>query len=210
LVRTLDLRDVIIMGQDWGGPIGIGTALAVPERVGGLVFGNTWFWPDVPLSTRIFSWVMSTSAMQRAIVERNFFVEQLLPAGTARRLSEAEMEVYRRVQPSPQARRGVAEFPRRIVASAPWLATLAEAVPRVLGEKPLLLVWGMRDRAFTPGKCLPRWRASFRDVVVVELPRAKHFIQEDEPESIASAIVARYATVPVAKGSPAHAPSPSA
>src|SRR5262245_51522189 len=74
LTAHLDLRDLIVMGQDWGGPIGIATALASPDRVTGLVFGNTWFWPTDRLINKVFSWVMSTRRMQRAILEDNYFV----------------------------------------------------------------------------------------------------------------------------------------
>jgi haloalkane dehalogenase len=50
----------------------------------------------------------------------------------------------------------------------------------------------MKDFAFRPGPSLPRMRATFPDHVIVELPTAKHFIQEDAPDEIASAIIARF------------------
>ncbi len=45
LVRKLDLKNIVIMMQDWGGPIGFAVALENPERVRGFVIGNTWAWP---------------------------------------------------------------------------------------------------------------------------------------------------------------------
>jgi haloalkane dehalogenase len=50
----------------------------------------------------------------------------------------------------------------------------------------------MRDVGFRPAM-IPRMRAAFSDVVVVELPRAKHYIQEDAPAEIAEAIGERFA-----------------
>lgn len=50
----------------------------------------------------------------------------------------------------------------------------------------------MKDFAFRPGPTLPRMRAAFPDHVLVELPKAKHFIQEDAPDQIAAAIVERF------------------
>ena len=50
----------------------------------------------------------------------------------------------------------------------------------------------MRDMAFRPKAFLPRMRATFPDHEVVELPRAKHYIQEDAPEEIAAAILQRF------------------
>src|SRR5436190_3611699 len=74
LVERLDLSDLIVMGHDWGGPIGTSVAAADPDRVSGLVLGNTWFWPP-DRRARMFSRVMSTGPLQRAIVKRNLFVE---------------------------------------------------------------------------------------------------------------------------------------
>jgi len=192
LVDHLGLDGFLTMGQDWGGPISMAVAVDRPDRVRGVVLGNTWFWRTDELSTKIFSRVMSSPPMQWAILHRNFFVEQLIPAGTGRRLDNAVMKHYRAVQPNPQARKGVAEMPKQILAAHPLLERLGREVPAKLGAKPALFVWGMKDFAFRPGPTLPRMRAAFADYVLVELPAAKHFIQEDAPDRIAGAIVERF------------------
>jgi haloalkane dehalogenase len=191
LVRSLDLHDLIVMGHDWGGPIGLSAACAETERVTGLVLGGTWFWP-ADLRARIFSRVMSSRPLQRAILQRNLFVERFIPRGTNRELSGAEMEHYRAVQPTPAARVGVAEFPRQIVRSRDLLEHLAEDVPRVLGGKRTLITYPMADAAFRPGSVLPRMRSAFTDAVVVELPDASHYFVEDAPDVVAAAIAARF------------------
>lgn len=188
LITHLCLDDLIVMGQDWGGPIGIKCALSVPDRVSGFVFGNTWFWPTDKTSVKLFSRFMSTRLMQWAILERNYFVNRLIPAATASALPDEVMEHYRSVQPNRAARVGVAELPRQLIRAEPWLKTLAAAVPDTLSGKPLLLVWGMRDVAFPPGYFIPRWQSVFRSSTVHPLPHAKHFFQEDAPESVAEAI----------------------
>ncbi len=83
-------------------------------------------------------------------------------------------------------------MPKQIMAAYPLLGRLAEEVPAKLGAKPALFVWGMKDFAFRPGPTLPRMRAAFPDYVLIELPNAKHFIQEDAPDQIAGAIVERF------------------
>lgn len=191
-VDHLELDNYLTMGQDWGGPISMAVAVQRAERVRGVILGNTWFWPTDVFTTKMFSRVMSSPPLQYAILHRNFFVERLVPAGSQHRPSDAVMEHYRAVQPSPAARRGVAEMPKQILAAEPLLARLARDVPAKLGAKPALFVWGMKDFAFRPGPSLPRMRATFPDHVVVELPDAKHFIQEDAPDRIAAAIVERF------------------
>lgn len=191
-VDHLGLDGYVSMGQDWGGPISLAVAVERADRVRGIVLGNTWFWPTDELTTKFFSKVMSSCPMQYAILKRNFFVETMIPAGTENRPTEEVMEHYRQTQPAPAARAGVAEFPKEILAARPLLEGLARDVPANLGNKPALLVWGMKDVAFRPGPAIPRMRAAFPDHVVVELPKAKHFIQEDEPDRIAQAIIDRF------------------
>jgi haloalkane dehalogenase len=192
LVDHLELDGYLSMGQDWGGPISTAVGTARADRVRGVVLGNTWFWLSDDLSTKMFSKVMGSPPMQWAILQRNFFVERLIPAGTAKKLSPEVMEHYRAVQPTPQARAGVARMPKEILAAGPMLERLARDVPAKLGAKPALLVWGMKDFAFKPGPNLPRMRAAFSDHVLVELPDAKHYIQEDAPDRITQAIIERF------------------
>lgn len=191
-VDHLNLDGYLTMGQDWGGPISMAVAVERAARVRGVILGNTWFWRTDELTTKIFSRVMGSPPMQWAILHRNFFVEQLIPAGTAHRPDPAVMQHYRAVQPDAAARKGVAEMPKQILAAHPLLARLGREVPAKLGDKPALLVWGMKDFAFRPGPTLPRMRSAFPDHVLVELPDAKHFIQEDAPDAIAAAIIDRF------------------
>ena len=84
-VDHLGLDGYLSMGQDWGGPISTAVAVERADRVRGIVLGNTWFWPADTLPMKTFSKVMSSPPMQYAILRRNFFVERLIPAGTAHR-----------------------------------------------------------------------------------------------------------------------------
>ena len=192
LVDHLDLDGFLVMVQDWGGPIGFDIATKRADSVGGIVHGNTWFWPVDTLMFKLFPRVMSTRFMQRQIVEKNFFVERIMRRSMTQKLSQAEMDHYRRPLPTPEARVGVAEFPRQILEAKPLLARLEADVPRLLGSKPVVFTWGMKDPAFRPKPTLPKARAAFSDHEVVELPNASHYIQEDAPEAIADAIRKRF------------------
>jgi haloalkane dehalogenase len=189
LVDQLGLDGFIVMGQDWGGPIGMSVATRRAERVAGLVFMNTWFWRTDRLAMTLFSRVMSSRPLQRRILERNLFVERLMPRSVTHPLEAEVLEHYRRAQPTPAARWGVAEFPRQILASGAWLERLASQAPRALGDKPVLLVWGMKDPGFGSRKVIARWRRSFPAAEVVVLADANHYIQEDAPDQIADAVV---------------------
>ncbi len=191
-VDSIGLVDYVSMGQDWGGPISMAVDTARPDRVRGVVLGNTWFWPSDDIRMNLFSRMMSSRPLQSAILKRNFFVERLIPTATTRTLPPRVMDHYRAVQPSPAARRGVAEFPKQILAARPLLERLSRDVPALLGAKPALFVWGMKDFGFNATRMLPRMRAAFPDHVVVELPEANHFIQEDASAPIAESIIQRF------------------
>ncbi len=120
----LGLDDMIVMGQDWGGPISMSMAAARSDRVSGIVLGNTWFWKDVSPTMRLFSRVMSTGFMQRRISEKNWFVERGIPTGVTTRLSQQVMDHYRAVQPNPEMRVALPVAPREILASGDWLEDL--------------------------------------------------------------------------------------
>ncbi len=191
VVDHLGLDGVIVMGHDWGGPTGLSVAAARADRVAGLVLGNTWFWPSQGRA-RMFSAVMSSRPAQKAILERNFFVERFVPQGVVRRLGAEEMEHYRAVHPTPAHRVGIAALPRQIVAARPWLEDVARTVPARLGAKPTLVTWPLRDTAFPAKRHVSRVCSAFEDVRVVELPHAKHYFQEDASGEVAAAISERF------------------
>ena len=191
LIDHLGLNDFITMGQDWGGPISMAVATARPDRVRGVVLGNTWFWPADGWRLKLFSIVMGTWPLQYLVLHRNLFVE-FVRLATTEKLAETVMQHYRGVQPTPAARRGIAEFPKQIRAARPLLERLAHDVPGQLGSKPALFVWGMEDPAFPLASTLSRLQDTFPDNVVVRLPQANHFIQEDAPDAIAEAILKRF------------------
>ena len=186
LVQALDLQDLTIMGQDWGGPIGLRVALEELPRLRALVMGNTWYWPLDAWQAKAFAYVMSMDPVQSMILQKNLFVERVMPLGVKHALAEEVMHHYREALPTPKSRIGVAEFPRQLIEASDWLDDLAEGVRESLGNVPLLLTWGIHDLAF-PSRYMERFREDFRLARVHRLD-AKHYIQEDAPGEIASAI----------------------
>ncbi|MEX1295610.1 MAG: alpha/beta fold hydrolase, partial [Candidatus Limnocylindrales bacterium] len=191
LIDHLDLQDAVVMGQDWGGPIGLDVASRMPDRFSGLVMGNTWFWPADDITMRGFSLAMGSPPMQALIMRRNFFVTTIMKRMLQADLSTDEFAHYTEVVPTRASRQGIAEFPRQIRGAGPWLAELEQRVNATLTDRPTLLVQGRKDPAFGSDRTLERWRSTFPDHRVLVLPEAGHYIQEDDPEAIVDAIVER-------------------
>jgi haloalkane dehalogenase len=188
LVTRLDLEGVTMMVQDWGGPIGFAVATRHPERFAGFVIGNTWAWPKSDPGTQLFSRILGGPIGEYLILQRNFFVEKILPSNVKRKkLSPAVMEAYRGPFPTPESRRPLHVFPREILASRPFLAEIERGLP-ALSDRPALLVWPTKDVAFREPE-RRRWEQIFSSHRTVMLEGAGHYIQEDAPEEIVTAIL---------------------
>jgi haloalkane dehalogenase len=187
LVTQLDLTDVTMMVQDWGGPIGFAVATRHPDRFSAFVIGNTWAWPKADLGTQVFSRVMGGPMGGYLILKRNFFVEKIVPGNVKRHgLSRAVMDAYRGPFPTVESRRPVHVFPREILSSRPFLAQIDRRLPE-LSDRPALLVWPTKDIAFRAPE-RKRWEQIFPDHRTVMLEGAGHYIQEDAADEIVAAI----------------------
>jgi haloalkane dehalogenase len=186
LLLRLDLREVTMMVQDWGGPIGFAVATRHPERFAAFAIGNTWAWPKSDLGTQLFSRALGGPVGRRLIVNRNLFVEGILKRSVRPPLGDRVMEAYRGPFPTPASRVPTAVFPRAILASRPFLAEVERGLPALAGRRALLL-WPTRDPAFRARE-RRRWEALFPGHRTVLLEGAGHYIQEEEPERIVAAV----------------------
>lgn len=187
LLIGLDLTGITMMVQDWGGPIGFAVATRHPERFAAFVIGNTWAWPKSDPGTQAFSRLLGGPVGGFLIQRHNFFVERILPGGVRlSKLSEAVMEAYRGPFPSPQSRRPMHVLPREVLASRPFLADIERRLP-VISDRPVLIVWPTKDVAFREAE-RRRWEQIFPDHRTVILNGAGHYIQEDAPQEIITAM----------------------
>jgi len=187
LVDHLGLDGFVVVGQDWGGPIGMTVALERADRVAGMVFANTWYWPARG-SLVTFSVVMSSPPLQWLILHRNSFVTFIMPRSVATPMDPEVFKAYQDAQPTPEARRGVAEFPRQIRRARPMLERLATEAPNAFRDKPIELVWALKDPAFGSAAVQARWQRDFPSAKLTQVANANHYIQEDAPEAVAAAV----------------------
>jgi haloalkane dehalogenase len=189
LLESLDLHDVTLVVNDWGGPIGLSYAIEHPARVSRLVITNTWMWSvRKDWYYRAFSGFMGSALGRYLIRTRNLFANRVVRAafGTKSRLTPALHAHYLAPLGTPEERRGSWVFPREIIGSSEWLDTLWGRRD-VLAAKPTSIVWGARDIAFR-AKELARWRSLFPAARVTELADVGHFVSEEAPEVLADEI----------------------
>jgi cis-3-alkyl-4-acyloxetan-2-one decarboxylase len=191
-IRGLDLRDLTLVMQDWGGPIGLGAAVEEPDRVARLVIMNTWV-AVLPEGTRLpFHQPFLQSGLGEILaLGANLFVEAMFSGMRPDSATPLVAEAYRAPFPDYYSRVPILAFARDIPIgdghpTTPYMREIGEKVAGL--HRPTLLVWGMRDPVLPPA-ILEGWRAMYPDADVLELPEARHYLQEDEPQTIASRIV---------------------
>ena len=184
-------RNVILVVHDWGSALGFAWAQRHPERVKAIVYMESIVrpflsWDEWPAVTRAFFQGQRSPAGEELILEKNLFIEYLLPL---RGIDPEVMEVYRRHYRNPGRPRlpmlawtrdlPIAGEPEDVVhivdSYARWLST--SPIPKLFidAEPAGFLIGAQRD--FCRG-----W--SNQQTITVP---GSHFLQEDAPEEIGEA-----------------------
>ena len=190
---------VTLVVHDWGSALGFDWARRHPERVRGLVYMEaivrpvTWEeWPEA--ARQVFQGFRS-DAGETMVLERNIFVERVLPGSTINGVSDEAMEVYRRRYIEPgESRRPTLSWPREIpIDGEPAdVVALVEEYAAWLSQTdtPKLFVNAEPGAILTgPQREFCRTFPNQREVTVPGI----HFIQEDSPHEIGAAIAEWYA-----------------
>lgn len=190
LVESLGLEDVVVFGQDWGGPIGLGAARIVATRVSGLALGSTFAWRTDGI-VRFVGRILRTRLVQRWMIRGEGFTRRVMRLLAQRPLSDDVLRHYTGVRATPALRASGAVLPRELLDADDWLAGLERDVRRLFADTPTLLFHGLREGHLGRvavrrlALLLPRHQ-------VTELPGAGHFFQEDAPAETAGALLALF------------------
>jgi haloalkane dehalogenase len=187
-------ENVTLVIHDWGSALGFDWASHHPAQVKGVAYMEgivcPMSWQDWPDVIRPLFEGFRSAAGETMVLEKNVFVEKVLPGSVLRGLTDEEMAVYRRpFENAGEDRRPTLTWPRQIpldgepadVASvvAEYGKWLRESdVPKLFinAEPGAILTGAQRDFCRT-----------FRNQAEVTVA-GSHFIQEDSPDEIASAI----------------------
>lgn len=193
---ALELRDVTLVIHDWGSALGFHWARRHADRVNGIAFMEgivrplRWDeWPEA--SRELFKAFRTPGVGEKLILEKNVFVEKVLPGSILRKLSEEEMDAYREPFREPAARRPVWRWPNHIPIDGepPEMVEIVEAYGRWLGESAIpKLLLTFEPGVLIRGPILEWCRANVASLEVRACGAGSHFVQEDEPEAIGDAI----------------------
>ena len=193
--EALGIQDrVTLVVHDWGSALGFDWAMQHADRVRGIAYMEgivkPLLWSEWPENARDIFQAFRSEAGDTIVLEKNVFVERVLPSSILRELSAEEMQEYRRpFLEAGEARRPTLTWPRQIpfdgepkavhdvvAAYSEWLHE--STVPKLFvnADPGSILVGPQREFCRT-----------FKNQTEVTVS-GLHFIQEDSPAEIAAAI----------------------
>jgi haloalkane dehalogenase len=195
-------RNVTLVVHDWGSALGFHWANRNRAAIKGIAYMEAIVtplrWDDWPERARNMFRLMRSPAGEEAVLQKNVFVERILPASIMRQIGEAEMAAYRKPYPLPgESRRPTLTWPRQIPIDgepadvtalvndyAAWLGGPDSPPKLFVNAEPGSILVGRQREACR------RW-PNQREVTV----RGAHFIQEDSPHEIGAAVAEWYKTL---------------
>jgi len=194
--EALGLTRIVLVVHDWGSALGFHWARRHPDRVTGVAYMEAIVrpvtWQEWPETARKIFQAMRSPGGEEMVLQKNVFVERILPASVIRGLTSEEMDRYRApYREAGESRRPTLTWPREIpVDGEP--ADVVQIVREYgdwLAKSPMPKLFVNAD----PGSILVGPQRDFcrswpnQEEVTV---RGSHFIQEDSPDEIGRALAA--------------------
>ncbi len=203
-IEKMGLKNITFVIHDWGSALGFHYAMRHESNVKGLAFMEAIIMP-------VASWEMFPADFKKVfqafrtpeigwdmIVNKNMFVEQILPAAVVRKLTGEEMTHYREPFKEPSSRKPVWRWPNEIPIEGkpPDVVEAIGSFNAKLQESdlPKLLFTA------TPGGLMRapivEWcQQNLKNLRVVNIGQGIHFLQEDNPHLIGSELATWYSTL---------------
>ena len=184
-IEILDLKNITLVCQDWGGMIGLRVLSERPERFQRLVAMNTGITPGVKSHKAFSDWLRASQSL------KEMAVDQMMRISVNRPLSAAEAAAYQAPFPSKEYQTCALLFPRLVPIrpEQPGSYDNRLAIERLKTlDLPVKLIWGERDEITKPNG--PYLARVFKNAGPIEMiKKAGHMIQEDAGKEVGNRIL---------------------
>lgn len=185
-IEGLDTESFDLIVHDWGGAIGMGVAMALPEKVRKIVILNTaaFYLPRIPKRIALCRIPLLGDLIVRGF---NGFAGPAVSMAVKKPLTRIEKNGYLLPYNNWKNRIATLRFVQDIPTNASdetfkLLSEIEAFLPQLI-NKPILLGWGMKDFCFND-LFLEKWKNIFPNAKVLSYPNSGHYILDDERDSL--------------------------
>lgn len=185
-IEGLDTESFDLIVHDWGGAIGMGVAMALPEKVRKIVILNTaaFYLPRIPKRIALCRIPLLGDLIVRGF---NGFAGPAVSMAVKKPLTRIEKNGYLLPYNNWKNRIATLRFVQDIPMNASdetfkLLSEIEAFLPQLI-NKPILLGWGMKDFCFND-LFLEKWKNIFPNAKVLSYPNSGHYILDDERDSL--------------------------
>lgn len=196
-IEAMGLTNISLVLHDWGSGLGFHYANRHRDNVRGIAFMEAITrpsnWSDANIVERfLFKRMRDPKKGDRMNIDKNFFIERVLPMMTSRKLTEVERDAYRAPYLDKASRKPIAQWPREI----PFDGEGPEDVHRMVSdyaawltetEIPKLMLWA-NPGVIIKRKVAEELEAKLPALESVFIGKGKHYVQEDQPDAIGRAL----------------------
>lgn len=197
-IEKMDIRDVVLVAQDWGTALAFHFAARRPQRVLGLAFMEFIQpfarWEDFhqrPQARDLFRAFRTPGQGDKLVLDDNIFIERVLPNSVLRTMTKDEMDAYRAPFPTAETRKPILALPNDmpIEGKPADVAAISAHDHRALSVStfPKLLFHGDPGALVSPEEART-FAARFANCDVINLGPGAHYLQEDHADAIGVAL----------------------
>lgn len=185
LLVDLDLKDITLVVQDWGGPIGFGFAVDHPDMVKALVIMNTSI-GVMKEGSKPWYHIMEKRGMYEQFIKD---ISGIIKMGifNKEKITPLMLKAYEMPFMNDESLIGALAWPKDIPIgnSHPSAAAMLHIRQNMqkLSDKRKILIWGMNDPIFQP-RMIDWWNKIYPGIETHRIENASHFLQEDAPDQI--------------------------
>ncbi|MES0491970.1 MAG: alpha/beta fold hydrolase [Leptospirales bacterium] len=188
-IEKLQLKQIHLVVHDFGGPVGLSTAMEIPGNILSISILNTWMWSLNEYSHFTTPAKLIQTGLGKFLYEKlNFSAKVLIKGGffDKRKLTKRIHDQYKNAQ-DKDARKAAYQFALSLLGASSWYDELWDKRFE-LQNIPTTIFWGMNDKLLPANLLLDKWKVGFPNANVIEIENAGHFPQEENEEIIISTL----------------------